>query len=56
MTSLDPAPDAPQLTGLAVSAVAQHELFLAYREAGFTETQALVLVAEFVAASCRRQQ
>lgn len=37
-------------TPMAMLAAHQHELFLTYREAGFTEDQALKLIAYWAAA------
>jgi hypothetical protein len=42
------------LTPLQVFAVSLHELFLAFREAGFTESQAMFLTAQRMNADARR--
>lgn len=41
------------LTALMAGAAATHEMFLAYVAAGFTEAQALYLVAQLLAAGMR---
>lgn len=45
-------PDNPQppLTELVAGAALQHELFSAYIDAGFTETQAIKLIAALITA------
>lgn len=47
-----PEPEDP-ITQLAEGAASAHELFTAYVEAGFTENQALYLVAQMVTAAMR---
>jgi hypothetical protein len=42
------------MSPLAAYAVSVHELFLAFREAGFTEAQAIFLTAQRMNADARR--
>jgi hypothetical protein len=44
------------LSELVEGAVAAHEMFLAYKEAGFTDNQALYLVASIVTAGIKPPQ
>lgn len=51
----DPEPNDP-FAGMAVSAIAQFEMFRAYIEAGFSERQAILLVAELAAVAFRESE
>jgi hypothetical protein len=42
------------MSPLAVYAVSAHELYLAFREAGFTETQAIYLTSQRIISDARR--
>lgn len=44
------------LSALAMAAIATHEMFRCYVEAGFTEQQALYLTAQVLTANMRGQQ
>lgn len=47
-----PEPEDP-ITQLAQAAASQHELFMAYVAAGFTESQAIYLVGQLVTSAVR---
>jgi hypothetical protein len=50
-----PTPQDP-ITALVQAAASVHEMFLAYLAAGFTEQQALYLIAQVLAAGATAQQ
>lgn len=52
MSNEQPLPTDP-ITDLAAGAFAQHELYLAWVAAGFTESQAMYLVGQIVFAMVR---